>query len=84
MCVCFIHVASGEQDFVAHSMDLTFGPVVTEQVVMIRIIDDGRLEVDEQFNSFVILTVSDPAISLSPAQASITIIDNDRMLLIHL
>ena len=68
----------------AHSMDLTFGPVVTEQVVMIRIIDDGRLEVDEQFNSFVILTVSDPAISLSPAQASITIIDNDRMLLIHL
>ena len=68
----------------AHSMDLTFGPVVTEQVVMIRIIDDDRLEEDEQFNSFVILTVSDPAISLSPAQASITIIDNDRMLLIHL
>ena len=65
-------------------MDLTFGPGVTEQVVMIRIIDDGRLEEDEQFNSFVILTVSDPAISLSPAQASITIIDNDRMLLIHL
>lgn len=68
----------------AHSMDLTFGPGVTEQVVMIRIIDDGRLEEDEQFNSFVILTVSDPAISLSPAQASITIIDNDRMLLIYL
>ena len=80
----FIHIASGEQDFVAHSVELTFGPGVTEQVVMIAIIDDLRLENDEQFNSFVSLTVADPAVTLSPDQANITIIDNDRMLLIHL
>ena len=64
----------------AHSVDLTFGPGVTEQEVMITIIDDLRLETDEQFNSFVSLTVTDPAISLNPAQAPITIIDNDSML----
>ena len=81
VCVCFIHIASGEQDFVAHSVDLTFGPSVTQQDVMITIIDDLRLEHDEQFNSFVALTAADPAIILSPSQASITIFDNDRMLL---
>ena len=80
----FIHIASGEQDFVARSVELTFGPGVTEQVVMITIIDDLRLENDEQFNSFVSLTIADPAITLNPSQASITIIDNDRMLIIHL
>ena len=79
--MCFLHIASGEQDFEAHSVDLTFGPSVTQQDVMITIIDDLRLEHDEQFNSFVSLTVADPAVTLSPSQASITIFDNDRMLL---
>ena len=58
-------------------MDLTFGPGNTEQVVNIRIIDDLRLEADERFNSTVFLTVTDPAVSLSPDTASITIIDDD-------
>ena len=80
MCV-FLHIASGERDFVARSVDLTFGPGVTQQDVMITIIDDLRLEHDEQFNSFVALTVADPAVILSPSQASITIFDNDRTLL---
>ena len=80
-CV-FILIASGEQDFIAHSVDLTFGPGVTQQDVMITIIDDLRLEHDEQFNSFVSLTAADPAVTLSPSQASITIFDNDRTLLI--
>jgi hypothetical protein len=85
MCYVLLHtyIASGEQDFVARSVDLTFGPGVTQQDVMIMIIDDLRLEHDEQFNSFVSLTVADPAVSLSPSQASITIVDNDRKLLIH-
>ena len=82
MVLCLlIHIASGEQDFVAHSVDLTFSPSVTQQDVMITIIDDLRLEHDEQFNSFVSLTAADPAVTLSPSQASITIFDNDRMLL---
>ena len=67
----------------AHSVDLTFSPSVTQQDVMITIIDDLRLEHDEQFNSFVALTVADPAVTLSPSQASITIFDNDRTLLIQ-
>ena len=70
-------VASGEVDFEARSVDLTFGPGNTEQEVMITIIDDLRLEPDERFNSIVTLTVADPAVSLNPAEAAITIIDND-------
>ena len=58
-------------------MDLTFGPGNTEQVVNIRIIDDLRLETDERFNSTVFLTATDPAVSLSPDPAGITIIDDD-------
>lgn len=69
--------ASGESDFEAHSVDLTFGPGNTEQDVNIRIIDDLRLEIDEQFNSTVFLTVTDPAITFDPGTAGITIIDDD-------
>ena len=76
---CYISfcVASGEVDFEARSVDLTFGPGNTAQDVMITIIDDLRLEPTERFNSIVTLTVADPAVSLSPAEAAITIIDND-------
>ena len=58
-------------------MELTFGPGITEQEITMIIIDDLRLEHDEQFNLFVYLTVADPAVSLSPDQASITIINDD-------
>ena len=61
----------------AHSVELTFGPGNTQQDVMIAIIDDRRLEHDEQFNSVVSLTVADLAVGLSQASAGITIIDND-------
>ena len=64
----------------AHSVELTFGPGNTQQDVMIAIIDDRRLEHDEQFNSVVSLTVADLAVDLSPANADITIIDNDSKL----
>ena len=64
----------------AHSVELTFGPGNTQQDVMIAIIDDRRLEHDEQFNSVVSLTVADPAVDLRPAVADITIIDNDSKL----
>ena len=66
----------------ASSVELTFGSGITdsEQEVIITIIDDLHLEFDEQFNSFVSVTVTDHAISLNPAQAPITIIDNDSML----
>ena len=46
-------------------MELTFGPSNTEQDVMITIIDDERLEPDEQFNTTVFLTVTDPSINLN-------------------
>ena len=77
------HVASGERDFVAHSVELTFGPGNTEQNVMIAIIDDLHLEHDEQFNSIVSLTVADPSVDLNPADASITIIDDDSKLIVR-
>jgi hypothetical protein len=72
------HSASGEQDFEAHTMDLTFGPNVTEQEVMIIIINDLRLEQDKRF--IVSLNITDMAVTLSPSQTSINIIDNDGML----
>lgn len=81
--IIVLHTASGEQDFEARSVELTFEPGVTERQVMIRIINDLRLEHDEQFNSFVSLTVADPAVTVNPAQASITIIDDDRTLTNH-
>ena len=83
LIIIALHTASGEQDFVTHSVDLTFGPGITEQRVNITIIDDIRLEHDEQFDSFVSLTVADSAVTLSPDQASITIIDDDSMLTHH-
>ena len=59
-------------------MELTFGPDVTEQDIMIAIIDDLRLERDNHF--IVSLNITDMAITLSPRQTSINIIDNDGML----
>ena len=73
----FLIIASGEADFQPRSVNLTFGPGVTQQEVMITIIDDIRLEPDEQFNSIVSLTVADPAVTLNPVEASIIIIDNN-------
>ena len=63
-------------------MELTFGPDITEQKVMIIIIIDLRLEHDKRFNSFASLNynITDPLVTLSPGQASINIIDNDGML----
>ena len=78
--IVIVHIASGERDFVAHSMDLTFGPGNTQQTVMITIIDDLHLEHDEQFNSIVSLTVADSSVDIDPADASITIFDNDSEL----
>ena len=74
------HVASGERDFVARSVELTFGPGNTEQNVMITIFDDLCLEHDEQFNSIISHTVADPSIDLNPANATITIINEDSKL----
>ena len=63
-------------------MELMFGPDITEQKVMIIIINDLRLEHDKRFNSFASLNynITDPLVTLSPGQASINIIDDDGML----
>lgn len=63
-------------------MELTFGPDITEQKVMIIIINDLRLEHDKWFNSSASLNynITDPLVTLSPGQASINIIDDDGML----
>ena len=83
LIIIALYTASGEQDFVTHSVDLTFGLGITERRVNITIINDIRLEHDEQFNLFISLTVADPAVTLSPDQASITITDDDSMLTHH-
>lgn len=61
-------------------MELTFGPDVTEQEVMIIIINDLRLEHDKRFNLFASLNITDLLVTLSPGQASLNIIDDDGML----
>ena len=82
-CVClWFAVGPGtEADFSptrGQTVDLVFGPGVTEVVVPIRIIDDIRLEEDrESFFSALSLTTVEPAVTLNPASATVEIIDND-------
>ena len=49
-------------------------------MVTIGIIDDTRLESNEQFNCTLTLVTDDPSVRLDPAVAIITIIDNDSEL----
>ena len=50
----------------------------SEIIVPIRILDDFLLENDEDLSSIISLSTVTDAIDLSPAEASIRILDDDR------
>ena len=68
-----------EADFESHSMEYTFTPGGPSEIIIpIRIIDDSRLEPDEDLSSIISLTTVTDVIDLDPAEATINIIDDDR------
>ena len=58
--------------------ELTFDADVTLITVSINITDNMEFEADEQF--IVVLSTADPSVILSPAQSTVTILDNDGKL----
>ena len=62
-------------DYTSTSGTITFGPGTVEQNITIPIINDLRLELDETFT--VQLMNPPPRVTLNPAQATVTIIDDD-------
>ena len=62
-------------DFLDTSANLTFNSTSTTQTVMVSILDD--LIPEEMLEYFsLILTSTDPAVTLSPMTANVTIIDD--------
>ena len=62
-------------DFLDTSTNLTFNSTSTTQTVMVSILDD--LIPEEMLEYFsLILTSTDPAVTLSPMTANVTIIDD--------
>lgn len=75
--------ASGEPDYVAQNLNITFSHENAEQTVMIDIFDDTYLELNEMFNcTLSLVTPHDPSIQLNPDVATVTIINDDRELVV--
>ena len=75
---CLYISASGEPDYVAQNLNITFSHENAEQTVMIGIFDDTYLELNETFNcTLSLVTPNDPSIRLNPAVATVTIINDD-------
>ena len=74
---CDVCAATVEVDFTATSQLLVFNAATSEHTVMIPIIDDDLLEHVESFSATLTLLASDDQVSLSPSEATITILDND-------
>ena len=63
-------------DFSNISLDLTFNPSSTTQSVTVPILDDAVLEDMLEYFSLVLIS-TDPAVSLNPKIANITIVDDN-------
>ena len=63
-------------DFLNVSLDLTFSSSSTTQTVMVSILDDTAPEHMLEYFSLVLMS-TDPAVSLNPMIANITIIDDN-------
>ena len=76
-CVSFLCYVGGE-DYVATTVSLTFRPgsEASPLCAEVRIEDDSLTERSEMF--FGQLTTEEAGVSLSPQQATFTIIDNER------
>ena len=80
--ICMLHItAFGGRDFNSiHSMVITFPASILSQqsrVIPITIINDEIVENDEDFGVLLTLLTADPGILLQPAEAVITIMDDD-------
>lgn len=71
--------ASGEADFRSTSAILQFNASVLSRTVTIEIFNDMFLETNEEFTSVLTLNTTDDPVMLMPREATITILDNDRM-----
>ena len=73
--------ASGEPDYEAQNLNITFSRENAEQTVVIGIFNDTYLELNETFNCTLSLVApNDPSIQLNPDVATVTIINDDREL----
>ena len=69
-------VPTAPDDYTSVENVLTFSPGVNEScTTIIPIVDDSVLESDEVFS--VTLSTTDSDVSLDPASATVTILDND-------
>ena len=71
----FCNAADG--DFSAVSTQLTFSSTQTEHNVTVNIMEDLIAEGDESFLANLVLTSAPVQVTISPAQASVLITDND-------
>ena len=71
--------ATGEADFRSTRAELEFNASVLSRTVTIEIFDDMFLEMNEEFTSVLTLNTTDVSVMLMPGEATITILDNDRM-----
>ena len=71
--------ATGEADFRSTQVELEFNASVLSRTVTIEIFDDMFLEMNEEFTSVLTLNTTEVSVMLMPGEATITILDNDRM-----
>ena len=62
-------------DFSNTSLDLTYSPSSLVQNLMVSILNDGALEDMLEYFSLVLMS-TDPAVSLDPLIANITVVDD--------
>ena len=74
MCMIFSLNTAG-MDFPNTSLNLTFSPSSTTQTVMVPILNDAVTEDMLEYFSLVLMS-NDPAVSLNPIIANITIVDD--------
>ena len=67
--------AAAPEDFTAPSPEVELLPGQSEVLVRVGIAEDGRLEGTETFN--LTLSSSQDGVSVQPASATVTILDND-------
>ena len=74
-------VPTAPDDYTSVENVLTFSPGVNEScTTIIPIVDDSVLESDEVFS--VTLSTTDSDVSLDPASATVTILDNDGKIIL--
>ena len=76
MLKIFLSLNTAGMDFSNASLDLTFSPFSATQTVMVSILNDAVTEDMLEYFSLVLMS-TDPAVSLNPMIANITIIDDN-------